>query len=871
MTSSEIRYAFLSFFKDKDHRLVPSAPMVVKNDPSLMFTNAGMNQFKDIFLGNREGEFKRVADTQKCLRVSGKHNDLEEVGHDTYHHTMFEMLGNWSFGDYFKSEAVDFAWEFLTGKMKIPAGRIYATVFEGDEADGLEWDSKAFEHWRRYMDESRILKGSKKDNFWEMGETGPCGPCSEIHIDLRPDEERTRQDGRELVNRDHPLVLELWNLVFIQYNRKADGSLEDLPSKHIDTGLGFERLCMVLQGKLSNYDTDLFQPIIAKIAELSDKPYGENEATDTAMRVVSDHLRAVAFSIADGQIPSNTGAGYVIRRILRRAVRYGYTFLGLSDAFICRLVTVLAETMGESFPELQQQQDTIIKVIREEENSFLRTLETGIGMLDKLMADARAEKKDSIAGREAFILYDTYGFPFDLTRLILRENEMRVSQEEFEAEMAKQKERSRDAAAVTSGDWIVIADAGDTKFTGYDSMETRVKILRYRTVKQKSKELYQLVLDRTPFYAESGGQVGDTGILENGNEKIRIIDTQKENELILHLADRLPDKPGEVFIARVSETARLDTAANHSSTHLLHHALRKVLGEHVEQKGSLVHPEYLRFDFSHFRKVSPEELRKIESMVNALIRANIPVDEKRNVSMEEATKMGALAFFGEKYGEQVRVISFGDSVELCGGTHVRATGDIGFFKIIRESAIAAGIRRIEARSGRGAEEFVYLQEDILKKIESFVKSPDLSGTIEKLLSENSQLKKQLSVFENQIREAAKKDLLSKMRQAGGVNVIAEQVMIQSAENIKNLSFELKNQVPDLFLILGSEIKGKAHLSLMISEKLVEEKGMDAIKIIREISSLIKGGGGGQAFYATAGGKDPAGIQGAIDAALKFVE
>jgi len=871
MKSSDIRKAFLDFFSGKNHHIVPSAPLIVKNDPTLMFTNAGMNQFKDIFLGHSRADFTRIANTQKCLRVSGKHNDLEEVGHDTYHHTMFEMLGNWSFGDYFKKEAVGWAWEFLTEIMGIKPDRIYATVFEGDTAEGLEWDREAWESWTTCLEPGRILKGLRKDNFWEMGETGPCGPCSEIHVDIRPEKERKKTDGRELINKNHPLVLEIWNLVFIQYNRKADGRLEPLPQKHVDTGMGFERLCMVLQGKTSNYDTDLFRPILKTLSSLTGREYGEQPETDVAMRVAADHLRAVAFAIADGQIPSNTRAGYVIRRILRRAVRYGYTFLGQSEPFLYRLVEVLAKTMGNAFPELAIQQETITKVIREEEGAFLKTLDSGIRMLDQLMASAREKGANSISGKSAFTLYDTYGFPFDLSQLILREQGMTVNPQEFDTEMALQKSRSRDDATFIAEDWVVLQENTDTEFTGYDRLADQVHIVKYRTVSRKGKKQYQLVFDRTPFYAESGGQVGDKGSIEHEGEKILITDTQKENELILHIAEKLPERPDEPYRAEVTSVARLATAANHTATHLMHYALRKVLGTHVEQKGSLVHPDYLRFDFSHFSKLTDEEIKAVETMVNELIRRNIPLEEIRALPMKEAIKRGALAFFGEKYGSEVRVIKFGDSVELCGGTHVKATGDIGLFKIIRESAIAAGIRRIEACTGRGAENYISRIEDMIKQVENLVKSPDVTGAVEKALEENNRLRKENDVLSRQIRDNIRQILISEKEIIGDNIIIARQVTLSTPENIKTLAFELKNQLPNLFLILGAVIDGKAHLALIISENLVKEKGLDANKIIREIAPLINGGGGGQPFFATAGGSDPEGIPLAVEAAVQLAK
>ncbi len=856
MQVKDIRKAFLDFYKTRDHHILPSAPMVVRNDPTLMFTNAGMNQFKDLFLGNESVTNERVADSQKCLRVSGKHNDLEEVGQDTYHHTMFEMLGNWSFGNYFKQEAIGWAWEFLTGTLGIEKNNLYATIFEGDSGDSLELDQEAFDFWKEFLPEKRILKGSKKDNFWEMGETGPCGPCSEIHIDIRSDAEKQNQDGAELVNADHPQVIELWNLVFIQYNRKGNGKLESLPMKHIDTGLGLERLAMVMQGVQSNYDTDIFQSIIKEISSITSHAYGKDEPTDVAMRVVADHLRAVSFSIADSQLPSNNKAGYVIRRILRRAVRYGYTFLGQEEPFIYRLVDVLAREMGEAYPEIKEQKELIEKVIREEESSFLKTLAKGIGMLDQQIREAKKLKKSSIEGKSAFILYDTYGFPLDLTRLILRENELDVSQEDFEKEMEAQKTRSRDAAIVTREDWQEIRAGDSTQFLGYDESSAEVRITRYRKTEEKGKTRFQLVLDQTPFYAESGGQVGDTGVLESGDEKIRILDTQKENNLIIHMADKLPGNPEDIFQAYVNRNSRINTTHHHTATHLLHFALREILGTHVEQKGSLVHPDYLRFDFSHFARVEDEELARIEKRVNQLIRENNPLEEKRSIPMEKAMDMGALAFFGEKYGDDVRVIKFGDSVELCGGIHVASTGNIGFFKITRESSIAAGIRRIEAVAGAAAELFVDQKLELIATLEDLFKSHNILATIEKTISENADLKKRHEEFSKDLREVAKKNLQGKIRPIGKINLITEEVLIRPAENVKTLAFEMKTQVENLVLALGTNLDGKAHLTLMISENLVKEMGLDARQMIREVSGEIQGGGGGQDFYATAGGKNP---------------
>ena len=870
-SANEIRQAFLDFFQSKDHQLVSSAPMVIQNDPTLMFTNAGMNQFKDLFLGNESVKSPRVANTQKCLRVSGKHNDLEEVGHDTYHHTMFEMLGNWSFGDYFKKEAIAWAWEFLTGVLKLDKDRLYASVFEGDESEELDMDKEAMEFWLEHLPESQVIKGSKKDNFWEMGESGPCGPCSEIHIDLRPNEERDLKKGSELVNAGDSQVIELWNLVFIQYNRKINGELESLAMKHIDTGLGLERLAMVLQGQKSTYDTDLFQTLIGELEKITGKKYGESESTDVAMRVITDHLRAVSFSIADSQIPSNNKAGYVIRRILRRAVRYGYTYLEQEEPFIHKLVSVLSAEMGEAFPELPSQLELIEKVIKEEESSFLKTLANGIRMLDQIMEDVIEKKLKQVDGKSAFILYDTYGFPFDLTRLILRENGLDVSQEDFEKEMTAQKTRSKDAAVVTKEEWKEIMPADSTTFLGYDLDIAEIRICRYRKTETKGKTLYHLVFDQTPFYAEGGGQVGDSGTLENEKEKVLILDTQKENNLIIHHADKLPKDFETPFTATVNQSSRLAAAHHHTATHLLHYALRKVLGPHVEQKGSLVHPDYLRFDFSHFQKVEDEELDTIERLVNQKIRENIPFHEDRSISMKEAREKGALAFFGEKYGEKVRVVQFGESVELCGGIHVHATGEIGFFKIERESAVAAGIRRIEAVAGFAAERSVREQTAMIRGIQSLFKTHDLPSVVEKLMKENSTLKNQFEGFTHDLRAVAKKNLNSKIRKLGKINLIAEEIQLGHAKNIKTLAFELKAELKNLVLVLGANVDDKAHLSIMISENLVKDLGLDARQLIREVSAEIKGGGGGQDFYATAGGKNPGGIPQALNKISKLVE
>jgi len=870
-SSNEIRQAFLDFFKSKEHQLETSAPMVIQNDPTLMFTNAGMNQYKDLFLGNEPVKNSRVANTQKCLRVSGKHNDLEEVGHDTYHHTMFEMLGNWSFGDYFKKEAIAWAWEFLTGVLGLEKDRLYTTVFEGDEAEELEMDREAWDLWLEHLPADRVLKGSKKDNFWEMGESGPCGPCSEIHIDMRPDKERKKLDGASLVNTGDPRVIELWNLVFIQYNRKAGDALEGLSMKHIDTGLGLERLVMVMQGKNSTYDTDVFQALIRELEKITGKKYGKDDSTDVAMRVVTDHLRAVSFSIADSQLPSNNKAGYVIRRILRRAVRYGYTYLDLEEPFMHRLVTVLSEEMGAAFPEITAQKDLIEKVIREEEASFLKTLANGISMLDQLISDVKKNKKGRLDGKSAFTLYDTYGFPFDLTRLILRESGLDVSQDEFEREMAAQKSRSRDDASVSKGEWVEIIPSDATIFVGYDLDNAEVMISRYRETEIKGKKVYHMVFDQTPFYAESGGQVGDTGTIENEKEKISILDTQKENNLIIHHADKLPKDPGIPFNAIVNRSARIAAAHHHTATHLLHHALREVLGPHVEQKGSLVHPDFLRFDFSHFQKVEDEELEKIEAMVNTWIRQNILFSEDSSISLKEAQEKGALAFFGEKYGEKVRVVSFGDSVELCGGIHVRATGEIGFFRIMRESAIAAGIRRIEAVAGYAAEKSVREHAAIFRDIQALIKTHHLPSGIEKLIRENSDIKKAYEGFAHDLRSVARKNLKNRIQKTGKVNLIAADIQLGSSDNIKNLAFELKGEVENLVLVLGAHIEGKAHLTVMISENLVADLGLDARQLVREVSAEIKGGGGGQDFYATAGGKDPEGIPRALNKIGKLVE
>ncbi|RLD61133.1 MAG: alanine--tRNA ligase [Bacteroidetes bacterium] len=872
MNSKEIRKVFKDFFEAKKHQIVQSAPMVIKNDPTLMFTNAGMNQFKDVFLGNSSIKYSRIANSQKCLRVSGKHNDLEEVGHDTYHHTMFEMLGNWSFGDYFKEQAIDWAWELLVDVFKISKDRLYATVFEGSKDDGLDKDNEAFNFWKKYLPEDKIINGSKKDNFWEMGSTGPCGPCSEIHIDLRDEEDRKKVDAVDLINKDHHLVIEIWNLVFIQYNRKADNSLEHLPMKHVDTGMGFERLCMVIQDKKSNYDTDVFQPIIQEIAKKSGKKYGENEKDDIAMRVIADHLRAVSFAIADGQLPSNNKAGYVIRRILRRAVRYAYTFLNQKEPFINTLVPVLISKMGDAYKELIQQQQIIEKIITEEEVSFLRTLDVGIKLLDKIIAQVKKEKNNSIKGKDAFVLYDTYGFPLDLTQLILKENGLTVNIDDFNKEMEMQKSRSRDAAIIDTDDWIILLDDEVEEFVGYDYNDAEVRIARYRKIKIKNKELFQLVFQLTPFYGESGGQVGDTGYIEANGEKISIIDTKKENGLTIHITKQLPSNLNVKFMAVVNKNRRNLIKCNHSATHLLHYALRKTLGEHVEQKGSLVDDKHLRFDFSHFQKLTDDDITKVEQIVNSKIRENIPLSEKRNLPIRRAMEMGAMALFGEKYGDTVRVIQFDDSVELCGGTHVNATGEIGFFKIISETAIAAGIRRIEAISSFNAEQYINKEVKTLKQIKQiFNNTKDVVKSIEEVINENAQLKKKIEDFNREKVNIIRKDLVNKVQIINGINVVAETINIDSADSIKNIAFQLKNQIDNLYLVLGAEIKGKASLTVMISDNLVKEKDLHAGNIIREISKEIQGGGGGQAFYATAGGKNPNGLTKAIEKAKEKIK
>ena len=868
MTANEIRDSFKKFFESKGHLIVPSAPMVIKDDPTLMFTNAGMNQFKDIILGNRPAVSKRCTDSQKCLRVSGKHNDLEEVGHDTYHHTMFEMLGNWSFGDYFKKEAIEWAWEYLVDVLKIDKTNLYATIFEGAKEEGLERDNEAAAIWAQFLPEDHILNGNKHDNFWEMGATGPCGPCSEIHIDLRPEEEKAKVPGRELVNKDNPLVIEIWNLVFMQYNRKADQSLEPLPAKVIDTGMGFERLCAVMQGKRSNYDTDVFQPIIKVIGDLSGCKYGEDSKKDVAMRVVADHLRTIAFSIADGQLPGNAKAGYVIRRILRRAVRYAYTFLGQKEAFMYKLLPVLIQEMGGTYPELEAQKVLISKVIKEEEDSFLRTLETGIRLLDRVMEETKAAGSTTINGVQAFTLFDTYGFPLDLTELICRENGMSVDEEAFNAEMQKQKERARNAASVETGDWVVLKE-GETEFVGWDYTEYECQILKYRQVTQKKQTLFQIVLDKTPFYAEMGGQVGDRGVLCSEFETIEIIDTKRENNLPIHLCKQLPQHPEAPFMACVDVDLRNASAANHTATHLLDQALREVLGTHVEQKGSLVTPEYLRFDFSHFQKVTDEELREVERKVNAKIRANIPLQDHRDMPIEEAKELGAIALFGEKYGDKVRVVQFADSVEFCGGCHVSATGKIGMVKIMSESSVAAGVRRIEAITGEKVENMLYTIEDTLSELKAmFNNAPDVKAAVIKAIDENSALKKQMEDMVREKAAQAKQQLIQNATLTNGIHIF-KGVLPLPADAIKDIAFQLRAEQENALVVIGSIFDNKPMLTAAASDSLVKEQGVHVGKAIREAAKLIQGGGGGQPHFATAGGKNSDGLSAAVDKLIEL--
>jgi len=861
MTSKEIRDSFLNFFASKSHTIVPSAPMVVKDDPTLMFTNAGMNQFKDWFLGNSPAKYPRVTDTQKCLRVSGKHNDLEEVGHDSYHHTMFEMLGNWSFGDYFKKEAIDWAWELLTEVYKLDKTRLYATVFEGSESDGIDADDEAREQWSKYLPAERILNGNKKDNFWEMGDTGPCGPCSEIHVDIRSERERKKLDGAELVNKGHHLVIEIWNLVFIQYNRKANGELVPLPQKHVDTGMGLERLCMALQGKQSNYDTDVFSNMISQISRLCGKPYSESPQVGVAMRVIADHIRAISFSIADGQLPSNVKAGYVIRRILRRAVRYAYTFLNVDQPFLCRLVPILVYDMGKAFPELVSQQTLVEKVIKEEEEAFLRTLDKGIKLMDALMEKHKESK--IISGEDSFTLYDTFGFPIDLSELIARENGYSIDLKSFEKELTKQKERSRNATSSEEGDWIEVRPYNGVEFVGYDKNEEQIHLVKYRSLKTKTREYYQLVFDKSPFYAESGGQVGDTGYIESpAGEIIHITNTIKENNLSIHIADRVPTDLTAVFTAKINLERRQSTANNHTATHLLHKALREILGKHIEQKGSLVNYNYFRFDFSHYEKVSEDNLRAAEKRVNQLIRENSPREEYRNMPIDKAKALGAMALFGEKYGDTVRVIKFHDSIELCGGTHTSATGNIGLFKIISESAIAAGVRRIEATTGEHAEKIIEDVEDTVKAIkEVFNNAPNLVNSVHKIIEENENFRKTIDAAMRERAIALKNILLKNPQSINNVNIIVLRGEYP-ADLVKNIAFMLRTDVENTAFIAGCEFEGKAHLALMYSDDLVTQ-GYNASKDIREAAVLINGGGGGQSFFASAGGKNPDGISAAI--------
>ena len=874
MTANEIRESFKKFFEQKGHTIVPSAPMVIKDDPTLMFTNAGMNQWKDIILGNKQPEPRRRADTQKCLRVSGKHNDLEEVGHDTYHHTMFEMLGNWSFGDYFKEGAIDMAWEYLVEVLKLNPEDLYVTVFEGDTGEGLERDDEAAGYWAKHVPADHIINGNKHDNFWEMGDTGPCGPCSEIHLDSRTPEEKAKVPGRELVNHDDPQVIEIWNLVFMQYNRKADGSLEKLSMNVIDTGMGFERLVRALQGKHSNYDTDIFQPIIKEEERLTGLKYEATEEATVAMRVCADHLRAVAFAIADGQLPSNAKAGYVIRRILRRAVRYAYTFLGQKEGFLYKLLPVLVREMGDAFPELKAQQELIGRVIKEEEDSFLRTLERGINLLEKAIEELRNKEKSSkekpeLDGADAFRLFDTYGFPLDLTELICRENGFTVNEEQFNVEMQKQKERARNAAQVENGDWVELC-AGEQQFVGYDFTEYECHILRYRQVRQKKSTFYELVLDHTPFYGEMGGQVGDQGVLVSENETVTIIDTKRENNQSIHIVRELPNDLTADFMACVDTDKREMSAANHTATHLLDYALKQVLGDHVEQKGSYVSADTLRFDFSHFEKVSDEQIREVERMVNELIRQDIALDEHRNTPIEEARKMGAIALFGEKYGDTVRVVRFGPSCELCGGIHAKSTGRIGMFKIISEASVAAGIRRIEAITGKNCEEAVYFMEDTIRALKQmFNNAKDLQTVIEKYIEEHDTMKKEIEQFQAQAVERAKESLVNHAQTVGGITVVKSVLPIEAAA-AKDLVFKIREAIPQhLVCAIGSTGGNKPLLNVMLSDDMVKEHGLNAGQIVREAAKLIQGGGGGQPHYASAGGKNLDGLRAAVDKVIEL--
>ena len=864
MTISEIRKKFYEYFEDKGHVIIPSAPMVVKDDPTLMFINAGMNQFKDYFLGNETPKNRRVANSQKCLRVSGKHNDLEEVGVDTYHHTMFEMLGNWSFGDYFKEKGIEWAWELLSDVYKLPKNRLYVTVFEGDKADNLQMDEESIEIWKKHISEDRIIPASKKDNFWEMGEIGPCGPCTEIHIDLRSEEERNKIDGRSLVNKDHPQVIEIWNIVFIQYNRLSDKSLENLPETHVDTGMGLERLAMALQGQKSNYDTDLFQALIQKIESISNVKYGKNESTDIALRVVSDHIRAIAFSIADGQLPSNSGAGYVIRRILRRALKYAYQNLDIKTPFLGELISVLIKEMGDAYPELEKQEKIICQVVQEEEISFFRTLAQGIKRIEQLIQDAKNINKSELDGKAVFELYDTYGFPVDLTSLIAKENKIAIDLDGFNLHLESQKNRSRNASTIETQDWVQLSDGQSCEFVGYDLTECDITVLKYRKIIQKGKTQFQLVLDKTPFYPEGGGQVGDSGWLENNDCKINIFDTKRENNLIVHFTSEIPLEFNPQFKATVNLDKRLNTARNHSATHLLHHALRTILGSHVEQKGSLVNSKYLRFDFAHFSKVTEEEINEIETQVIKGIENSIKLNEQRNIPIEKAKEMGAMALFGEKYGDTVRVIQFNDSIELCGGIHVQSTSDIGLFKVTSESAVAAGIRRIEAISGDIAQEYFRGKTATLENISSLLKKPkDIEKSIHDLIDKNNQLTKQIDVLNKEKAALIKKDLKQKIIKINGVNFLGEKVMLNTA-SIKDVLFQFKGEQENFVGILANAEQNKCGISVILSENLIEDKNLNASKIIKEISHHIRGGGGGQAFFATAGGKDQNGIATAIE-------
>ncbi|MDG1841103.1 MAG: alanine--tRNA ligase [Crocinitomicaceae bacterium] len=871
MKVSEIRATFFDYFKAKGHEIQPSALMVVKNDPTLMFTNAGMNQFKDYFLGNTDPKSKRIANSQKCLRVSGKHNDLEEVGVDTYHHTMFEMLGNWSFGDYFKKEAIDWAWELLTEVYKLDKSRLYVTVFEGDKIDGTKEDMEAISFWSKHINSEEIIKCSKKDNFWEMGDVGPCGPCSEIHMDIRSDYERSKVKGRDLVNKDHPQVIEIWNLVFMEYLRKADRSLVPLPQKHVDTGMGLERLAVALQGKKSNYDIDLFQSLIKKTEELSKIKYGANPKTDIALRIVSDHVRAISFSIADGQLPSNTGAGYVIRRILRRAVRYGYQVLEIKEPFMFDIAITLVEQMGEAYPELTNQKSLIEKVIKEEEKSFFRTLEQGIKKINLTINSHKEKKQEKMSSLHVFELYDTYGFPIDLTSLIAKENNIEIDIEGFQKLLEEQKQRSRKASEIDTSDWIAICDQKATQFVGYDTSSTETKILRYRKVNTPKKDYFQLVLDKTPFYPEGGGQVGDTGFFEIENEKIKIFNTKKENELILHYASSLPKNLSKKGIAIVDEKRRKKISANHSATHLLHHALRKVLGEHVEQKGSLVNERYLRFDFSHFSKMKEEELQQVQELVLEQINNGVPLTEHREIPLNEAKKMGAMALFGEKYGEKVRAIQFGNSIELCGGIHVSSTSSIGMFTILSEGAVAAGVRRIEAISGMEAEKYFIGKAKIVDEVCKTLKTQkDIVKTIETILSKNHELQKQIEELNKEKIQLLKNTLTKKITQINGINFLGAQVHLPNS-SIKDLLFQLKNQNDNFFAVIGNSENEKCGISIIISDNLVKEKQLNASDLVKAVSHYINGGGGGQSFFATAGGRKKEGLKKAIEEIRKTIQ